>query len=96
MAQVQPTSLTRYILTPEEEVSGYTLTTNNLLVLQNLLADASEGKLNLEFNAADPVKFAQDEAFLQGQIKIIRYLIDQNELSKESYLKLSMQTNSPE
>lgn len=93
MPQLATTSLTRYILTAEESVAGYTLTALNLAVIQNLMADTSESRLALEYDPLNPVKFAQDEAFMQGQLKMLRYLQQMHEESQESYLQLSIQTN---
>ena len=89
--QIEPTSLTKLKLTETEQLAGGVLTSLNLAVLQNLLADASESRLNLEFDPTNTVKFAQDEAFIQGQIKILRYLIDLHNESQEHYLRLQLE-----
>lgn len=89
MPQLVPTSLTRLALTEEESVAGHTLTSLNLAVIQNLIADASESKINLEYDPVNPIKFAQDEAFIQGQLKILRYLQQMHEESQERYMQIA-------
>jgi len=88
MPQIHPTSLTRLLLTDEESKAGFTLTSLNLAVIQNLIADASESKINLEYDPTNPVKFAQDEAFIQGQLKILRYIQQMHEESQDSYMQI--------
>ena len=88
MAHIEPTSLTRLVLNEQESVAGHTFNSLNLAVLQNLIADSSETKINLEYDPTNPVKFAQDEAFIQGQLKILRYLIQMHEESQESYMRI--------
>ena len=41
--------------------------------------------LNLEYDVQNPLKFAQDEAFLKGQIQVLTYLLDASD-SAESML----------
>lgn len=88
MPQVSLTSLTRFVLTEEESVTGHILTSLNLAVIQNLIADASESKINLEYDPLNPVKFAQDEAFLSGQLKTLRYLQEMHEESQHRHLQI--------
>mgnify|MGYP003653026580 CR=1 FL=1 len=76
MAFQLPSTFTRYKLTPEEQANGQTLTTNNLYVLQNFICDAAEEKLALKFDPTNPLVFAQREAELQGQIGILKLLIE--------------------
>jgi len=76
MAHPLPTTLTRFHLNNEELASGQTLTTNNLYMIQNLIADAAEEKLALKYDALNPIEFAQREAELQGQIGILKYIVE--------------------
>ena len=76
MAYPLPSTFTRFQLTPEEISSGQTLTTNNLYLLQNLICDAAEEKLALKFDPTNPLAFAQREAELQGQIGILKLLVE--------------------
>lgn len=76
MAHPIPSTFTRYHLTSEEQLSGQTLTTSNLQLLQNYICDAAEEKLALKFDPTNPLVFAQREAELQGQIGILKMLIE--------------------
>lgn len=76
MATQIPSTFTRYQLTPEEQANGQTLTTNNLYMLQNFICDAAEEKLALKYDPEHPMLFAQREAELQGQIGILKLLIE--------------------
>jgi hypothetical protein len=76
MARTVPSTFTRYILTPEEQSSGTRLTSDNIFVIQNLICDAAEEKLNLKYDPLNPLVFAQREAELQGQIGILKLLVE--------------------
>ena len=76
MAYPLPSTFTRYQLTPEEIQSGQALTTNNLYLMQNLICDAAEEKLALKYDPTNPMAFAQREAELQGQIGILKLLVE--------------------
>jgi hypothetical protein len=76
MAYQLITTFTRYSLTEEEATAGQQLTTQNIQVLQNLMCDAAEEKLALKFDPQNPMEFAQREAELQGQIGILKLLIE--------------------
>lgn len=74
MPQVVQSSFTRYRLSSEEQRSGESLTPDNLCVIQNLICDAAEEKLNLKYDPTNPMQFAQREAELQGQIGVLKLL----------------------
>ena len=76
MAHPIPSTFTRYSLTQEEESAGQQLTTANLYMIQNLICDAAEEKLALKFDPLNPLVFAQREAELQGQIGILKLLVE--------------------
>lgn len=76
MATLVPTSFTKYNLTQEEYIAGSNLSLQTQQVLQNLLADCAELKLNLIFDATNPSDFIQNEAMLSGKINILRELLD--------------------
>lgn len=76
MARELNNSFTRYKLTDEEIIRGQVLTTENAHVIQNLIADAAESKLNLKFDPTNSMAFVQEEAELQGQLGILRLLLD--------------------
>lgn len=76
MSHILPSTFTRYYLTPEEITTGQHLTTQNLQLLQNYIVDAAEEKLALKFDPSNPLAFAQREAELQGQIGILKMLVE--------------------
>lgn len=76
MAQIKTTSLTRWDLTEQEIINGTILSQEHKYVIQNLIADATEEKLNLTFDPANPMNFMQREAELTGQIGILKVLLD--------------------
>ena len=83
MATIQINSFTSWELTKEELLSGTILTVLQKQVLQNRLNEAAETKLNLVYDTLDPIKFAQNEAYLKGKIEFIRYLLDASEAAEE-------------
>ena len=84
MAHPINSTFTRFKLTPEEQVNGQTLTQNNLYVLQNLICDIAEEKLSLKLDPLNPLVFTQREAELQGQLGILKMLV---EISQSSTLQ---------
>lgn len=62
-------------LSQDELASGYRFSDEQLAVLHNEIATIAHNKINLKFDPSDPIKFAQIEADLAGQINILRYLI---------------------
>lgn len=76
MARQLPNSFTRYQLTEEEQLSGQILTTSNYHVIQNLIADAAEARLAHTYDPANHLSFIQREAELQGQIGILKFLLE--------------------
>lgn len=86
MAYITPSTFTRYNLTPEELQNGQQLTSNNLYAIQNLICDIAEEKLTLRFDPANQLQFAQREAEMQGQIGILKMLV---ELATASQINIS-------
>ena len=76
MAQLINSTFTRYKLTEQEQLAGQMLTTSNIHVMQNLMCDAAEERLSIKFDPTNSLAFAQREAELQGQIGILRMLIE--------------------
>lgn len=76
MSYILPSTFTRYQLTPEEQLNGQILNTDNLQVIQNYICDAAEEKLALKYDPEHPMLFAQREAELQGQIGILKLLVE--------------------
>ena len=85
MSHILPSTFTRYSLTPEEQYSGQQLTSGNLQVIQNLICDAAEERLGIKFDPLNPLGFAQREAELQGQIGILKLLVEMSQLSNPSH-----------
>lgn len=83
MAQISQTSLTRYDLTDQEQTVGSIFTQEQMYVLQNLLADLSEEKINLKVDSASFNSYIQQEAELQGKIGIIKYLIENSLVTQQ-------------
>lgn len=75
MATIQPTSLTRWELTPQEFRSGVSLSLSQKQVIQNDVADISEQLLSLSFNPSNPQQFLQDDSFLKGQLAFAKLLL---------------------
>lgn len=79
MAHLIDNEFARYSLTEEEEHQGALLTLNQQHVIQNLIADAAEEKLALPIDPNNTSEFIQQESFLKGQIKVLTYMLAQNE-----------------
>lgn len=90
MARPIPTTFTSYQLSEEEQLKGQVLTTENYYVIQNLICAAAEDKLSLKFDPLQPSIFLQREAELQGQIGILRMLLEMS-LSAQSTLRSANQ-----
>jgi len=76
-------------LTDQQQLEGQTLTTNQLLVIQNERAKIAEQLLGLEFIPSDPVKFAQEQAFLQGQLAMFKWIIDASNAAAQVLIDLA-------
>ena len=79
-----PSTFTQYSLTPEEQQSAQTLTTLNLQHLQNLICDAAEKRIAMTLDPNNPVAYAQEAAELQGQIGILKYLVELSNVANPS------------
>ena len=93
MAKIIAGTFTHYELTTKEILAGSILTTDQKAVLQNELATIAESRLNIDFDALNPSKFAQDEAFLKGQMSILRVMLLR---SDESEIQLRSLSNQPQ
>ena len=79
-------TFTKYELTKSEQQSGSIFNDSQLAVLHNMRTDYAEQKLNLVFNPSNPIDFAQQEAFLAGQIQLLGYLIDTSAESQKAVI----------
>jgi len=72
------TSFQAYNLTEEELQHGRAIGPEQRMYYQTLLASAAEEKLAEEYDALNPLRFAQREAYLRGQIDILNMLLGAN------------------
>lgn len=93
MATIDLTTLTRFNLTEEERISGSILTIQQQQVIQNQIAQVAEERLALSFDPLNPVKFAQQDAELKGQIGALKYLLA---VSDESVKEVANAANPQE
>lgn len=75
MATQKPNTFTSYELTTRETLSGSILTGEQKQVLQNQLSEIAEQRLNTDYDPEKPLAFVQQEAFLKGQISILRVML---------------------
>lgn len=78
MAQLQPSKFCTYVLEPSEEKRGRILTIENLYVIQNMIAQLALEKIELAATRQDFDNYWQQEAELQGSIKVLQQLVDQH------------------
>jgi hypothetical protein len=83
MAHPTPNTFTTYTLSEKEQQLGQQLSSNNIVVLQNLRASIANEKLNLPFTPNDLMSYTQQEAYLKGQLDLISHLLDLNEESQQ-------------
>jgi hypothetical protein len=81
MASSATNTFTKYQLTPEEQLQGDTLNIYQQYVIQNHMSDIGEQILALVFDPQNPVKFAQDDAFLKGQLTMLRLQLENSEVA---------------
>ena len=74
--QIIPHSFNRYELSDDEIKAGQAFTLSNQAVIQNLVATIAEEKLHLVLDATNITAYAQQEAYLRGQLDILRHLLD--------------------
>ena len=86
MSHILPSTFTQYHLTQEEQQSAQTLTTLNLQYLQNLICDAAEKRIAMTLDPLNPVAYAQEAAELQGQIGILKYLVELSQIANPSLI----------
>ena len=73
---VKITDFTEFELSEEEKAIAYSLSAETKAELRNLMADAAKRKARLLFDPQNPLKFAQAEAELSGQIIIIQSILN--------------------
>jgi hypothetical protein len=83
-----------YELTPEEQISGCILSTEQLAVIQNDIGLAAHAQASLRYDPLNPVKFAQEQASLAGAIAALRVIIDRSIAKQEELKDLAMQQHA--
>lgn len=78
-----PHSFNTYEFDEGEEQEAHKLSVLQQAHIQNLLAAASRDKLDVHYDPENPLKFAQQEAYISGQIHILRYILDLNEIASK-------------
>jgi hypothetical protein len=89
MANLLSNSFSSYELSQRELLAGSVLNGDQISVLQNELSQIAESRLNLDFTPDNPLKFAQDEAFLKGQMSIIRVMLLRSQESEQQLRNLT-------
>ena len=80
MAQLdQDSRFMMFILNPEELMQGIMLNEYQKMHLRNRRSMYAELKINLRFNPADPLGFAQEEAELRAKIDLISELLEHSD-----------------
>lgn len=69
----------QYEMTPEEELQSKLLSTEQAANIQNHLSRCAVAKLQLIYDSNNPVASMQAEAEIQGQIGILKLLLQENE-----------------
>lgn len=77
--------------TEEEELSASILSDLQVKRIQTELCNLAESKLNLKLNPTNINEFIQDEAFISGEIAMLRNLLDVSEAASN----LTQELNSP-
>ena len=93
MSTIAVNTFTSFEMNESEKRSSVILTTLQRQSIHNLIAHSAEQQLALEFDGNNPIKFAQDQAFLVGQIKILQYIL---ELSDEAEQEIVVEMNNKE
>lgn len=62
-----------------EELGAQILQGANIQWIQSLIAKSAQEKLNLDYDPLNPLRFAQQEARIKGEIQILQYLLSCSE-----------------
>lgn len=88
MSQLITNDFSSFDLTEEEELQGTLLTVTQVQVIQNHLSAVAAEKIALEYDSANPILFAQQEAYKKGQLETYRFILDSHEAAKQRLLEL--------
>lgn len=84
-------TFTSYELDDSEALHGAVFTELQKMHIQNALSSAAEEKLALVLDPLNPIKYAQEEASLAGQIQILRHLLDSSLVAEEQLASMNQQ-----
>ena len=87
---METSSFHTYTLTAPDTLSAACLNQLQKCFIQNQVAGVAEQIINLEYDPISPQKFAQQDAYLKGQMAAFRYLLLCSEES-EAQLRISAQ-----
>lgn len=73
--ELVPHSFNKFELSAEEYKAGCALTLSNQAVIQNLISDVAEEKLRIVLDPQNLTEYAQQEAYLRGQLDILNHLL---------------------
>lgn len=93
MAALIPNAFCTYLLTDDEQASGTILTVLQQQVLQNRVSQIAEQKLALVFDKSDPLEFGIQVAYLDGQIRIMQFLLQESEATQQLVLQRAQNSN---
>ena len=71
----EPGLFTRFNLSPTEEKDGSTFNAFQIAWLHNIRADKVAALISLSFTPDNIVQYAQDEAYITGQIQLLDTLL---------------------
>ena len=83
MASQAQSPFVRWNLSEEEILQGSILHFTQKQVIQNEISLAAEGLLALKFDPLNPSTFIQEQAFAQGKLEILKFLITQSDESEQ-------------
>jgi hypothetical protein len=92
MAQLIETTFTSWKLTEEEQLQANQLTDLQIKSLQTKQAQIAEEKLNEIFNPNNTADYGIQTSYKQGQLDLIRWLLDLSEAATEAHLQLTIET----
>ena len=82
-------SFTVHSISPRDTLSGYILSLTQQRVYQNELAEIAEQLITLTYDPLNPVDFAQQHAFLRGQMQIYQTLLARSAPSEQELQRLA-------
>lgn len=85
-------SISTVQLNEAELRSAYVLSSYQKVGIQKLMAEVAQLKINLQYDATDPVAFAQQEADLRGRLIAYQGLLDLSQVY-ESEIQTEIRNN---